>query len=83
MVDGSAYARLLYGAISPGIDLGDVALTKLVVDNYITDASQWLSRLELPVDLGEVGQFTPGEQGSRADGHRPGFRAMAIIGWPA
>ena len=66
VVDGSAYARLLYGAISPKIELPDVvSLTKLVVGNYVTDSGRWLSRLELPIDPGDVGQFTPGEQGSR------------------
>ena len=66
VVGGSAYARLLYGAISPGTDLRDVvSLTKLIVDNYVADAHRWLSRLELPLDVGEVAQFTPGEQGSR------------------
>ena len=66
VVGGSAYARLLYGAISPGIDLLDVVtLTNLIVDNYVADAHPWLSRLDLPLELGEVAQFTPGEQGSR------------------
>ncbi len=66
LVDGSAYARLLYGAISPQTELRDVVmLTKLIVDNYVADAQPWLSRLDLRLDLGEVGQFTPGEQGSR------------------
>ena len=65
VVGGSAYARLLYGAISPGIDLLDVvSLTKLIVDNYVADAHRWLSRLELPLDVGDVAQFTPGEQGA-------------------
>jgi Zn-dependent peptidase ImmA (M78 family) len=66
VVGGSAYARLLYGAMSPGIDLFDVVtLTNLIVDNYVADAHPWLSRLDLPLELGEVAQFTPGEQGSR------------------
>jgi hypothetical protein len=66
LVDGSAYARLLFGAISPATELSDVTkLTKLVVDNYVQDASSWLSGLELPLDLGEVRQLKPGEQGGR------------------
>lgn len=65
LVGGSAYARLLYGAISPETDLQDVVmLTKLILDNYVPDAEPWLSRLDIPLDLGEVGQYTPGEQGS-------------------
>jgi Zn-dependent peptidase ImmA (M78 family) len=66
LVDGSAYARLLYGAVSPATDLRDVvSLTTLIVDNYVADATPWLSRLELPLDVDEVRQYTPGEQGSR------------------
>lgn len=65
LVGGSAYARLLYGAISPETELQDVVmLTKRILDNYVPDAQPWLSRLDVPLDLGEVGQFTPGEQGS-------------------
>ena len=65
LVGGSAYARLLYGAISPETELQDVVmLTKLILDNYVPDAQPWLSRLDLPLDLGEVEQFTSGEQGS-------------------
>lgn len=64
LVDGSAYARLLYGAISPETTLADVAtLTKLIVDNYVDDATPWLSRLDLQLDVAEVSQLTPGEQG--------------------
>src|SRR5579863_2998046 len=52
-------------SISPETDLQDVVmLTKLILDNYVPDAEQWLSRLDVPLDLGEVGQYTPGEQGS-------------------
>jgi Zn-dependent peptidase ImmA (M78 family) len=66
LVDGSAYARLLYGAISPATTLSDVVqLTRLIVENYVVDARPWLSVLELPIDLGDVRQLTPGEQGSR------------------
>lgn len=39
-------------------------MTKLIVDNYVADAQPWLSRLNLRLDLGEIGQLTPGEQGS-------------------
>lgn len=66
IVDGSAYARLLYGAISPATELQDVALlTRLIVDNYVPDAAPWLARLNLPLDLGDVSQLMPGEQGAR------------------
>jgi Zn-dependent peptidase ImmA (M78 family) len=66
LVAGSAYARLLYGAISPTTGLADVAtLTRAIVANYVPDASSWLTRLDLPLDPGEVAQLTPGEQGSR------------------
>src|SRR5260370_40452826 len=66
MVDGSAYARLLYGAISPATELQDVALlTRLIVDNYVPDAAPWLAWLDLPLDLGDVSQLMPGEQGAR------------------
>jgi Zn-dependent peptidase ImmA (M78 family) len=66
LVDGSAYARLLYGAISPATGLSDVVqLTRLIVENYVIDARSWLSLLDLPIDLNDVRQLTPGEQGSR------------------
>ena len=66
LVVGSAYARLLYGAISPTTEIADVGtLTRLIVANYVPDASSWLLRLDLPVDPGEVAQLRPGEQGSR------------------
>jgi Zn-dependent peptidase ImmA (M78 family) len=42
-----------------------VKLTRLIIDNYVPDASQWLQRLSLPLDPGEVAQLGPGEQGSR------------------
>jgi Zn-dependent peptidase ImmA (M78 family) len=65
-VDGSAYARLLYGAISPTTTLADIAmLTELVVRNYVADATPWLSRFEIPLDVAEVSQLPPWEQGSR------------------
>jgi Zn-dependent peptidase ImmA (M78 family) len=41
-----------------------VTLTRLIVENYVNDASRWLARLDLPVDVGDVQQMTPGEQGS-------------------
>ncbi len=64
-VDGSAYARLLYGAISPETTLTDVAaLTNLIVANYVADAKPWLSRLDLQLQVADVGQLSPGEQGS-------------------
>ena len=64
-VDGSAYARLLYGAISPATTLSDVVtLTNLIVNNYVADATPWLSRLSLRLDIADVSQMSPGEQGS-------------------
>jgi Zn-dependent peptidase ImmA (M78 family) len=76
LVTGSAYARLLYGAISPATNLQDVALlTSHIIDNYVNDAGPWLSRLDLPLDVGEVGQLTPGEQGSRL-----GQQACELLG---
>jgi Zn-dependent peptidase ImmA (M78 family) len=66
VVVGSAYARLLYGAVSPATDLPDVLLlTRSVIDNYVDDATRWLSALDLPLDAAEVSQLTPWEQGSR------------------
>jgi Zn-dependent peptidase ImmA (M78 family) len=66
LVIGSAYAQLLYGAISPATALEDVVrCAKLIVENYVPDATPWLSRLDIPLDADEVEQFTPGEQGSR------------------
>jgi Zn-dependent peptidase ImmA (M78 family) len=57
---------LLYGAISPATELQDVALlTSLIVGNYVPDAASWLARLDLPLDLGDVSQLMPGEQGAR------------------
>jgi Zn-dependent peptidase ImmA (M78 family) len=42
-----------------------VQLTRLIVENYVPDASAWLSQLDLPLEPGEVRQLSPGEQGSR------------------
>ena len=65
LVEGSAYARLLYGAISPETTLSDVvSLTRLIAENYVEDASPWLARLDLPLEVGEVQQMKPGQQGS-------------------
>jgi Zn-dependent peptidase ImmA (M78 family) len=76
VVEGSAYARLLYGAISPATQLSDVVqLTRLIVENYVPDASRWLSQLDLSLELGDVRQLTPGEQGSRL-----GERASELLG---
>jgi Zn-dependent peptidase ImmA (M78 family) len=76
VVDGSAYARLLYGAISPDTSLEDVVLlTRRIVENYVPDAGPWLSRLNLRLDVGEVGQLPLGEQGSRL-----GERACEALG---
>lgn len=66
VVVGSAYARLLYGAVSPATDLSDVLLlTRSIVENYVDDAASWLSGLDLPLDVAEISQLSPGEQGSR------------------
>ena len=76
LVDGSAYARLLYGTISPATTLEDVVLlTRRIIDNYVKDAALWLSRLDIQLDLGDVRQLTPGEQGSRL-----GQRACELLG---
>jgi Zn-dependent peptidase ImmA (M78 family) len=66
VVAESAYARLLYGAVSPATNLSDVMLlTAKIVDNYVDDATPWLSALDLPLDAAEISQLSPGEQGSR------------------
>ena len=65
LVDGSAYARLLYGGVSPETTVSDVVtLTRLIVENYVNDASPWLTLLDLPLEVSDVQQMTPGEQGS-------------------
>jgi hypothetical protein len=72
---GNAYARLLYGAISPKTELSDVVkLTKYIVKDYVPNASPWLSRLDLSLDPSEASRLTPGEQGSRL-----GEQACAIL----
>jgi Zn-dependent peptidase ImmA (M78 family) len=66
VVVGSAYARLLYGAVSPTTGLEDVVtLTRQIIENYVSDATQWLSEFDLPLNASEVTQLPPGEQGSR------------------
>ncbi len=76
VVVGSAYARLLYGAATPTIEQTDVVtLTRQIVENYVDDASRWLSKLDLPLDAAEVAQLSPGEQGSRL-----GERAFELLG---
>jgi Zn-dependent peptidase ImmA (M78 family) len=76
VVVGSAYARLLYGAATPTIEVPDVvALTSQIVDNYVDDASWWLSQLDLPLDASDVAQLSPGEQGSRL-----GEKACELLG---
>jgi Zn-dependent peptidase ImmA (M78 family) len=76
LVTGSAYARLLYGSISPATKLTDVvSLTRLIVRNYVTDATAWLSRLEVPLEVSDVSQLMPGEQGSRL-----GEQACELLG---
>jgi Zn-dependent peptidase ImmA (M78 family) len=76
VVDGSPYARLLYGAFSPTTDIKDVALlTNLLIKNYVPDGSEWLARLSLPLSVGEIHQLSPGEQGSRL-----GEQACELLG---
>jgi hypothetical protein len=76
VIDASAYAQLVYGAYSPTTDLSDVVrLTRQIVKNYVDDASPWLSRLTLPLDVIEISQLTPGEQGSRL-----GEKACELLG---
>jgi Zn-dependent peptidase ImmA (M78 family) len=66
LVEGTPYARLLYGAISPETTITDVtSLTRRLIENYVPDAARWLSRLSLPLDVGEFRQLTPGQAGSR------------------
>ena len=66
VVVGSAYARLLYGAVSPTTGLEDVVtLTTQIVDNYVIDATSWLSEFDLPLNVEDSAQLSPGEQGSR------------------
>jgi Zn-dependent peptidase ImmA (M78 family) len=82
LVVGSAYVRLLYGAISPTTELADVAtLTRIIVANYVPDASSWLLRLHLPLDPGEVAQLTPGEQGSRLGEEACKLLSGDVGGW--
>jgi Zn-dependent peptidase ImmA (M78 family) len=76
VVVGSAYARLLYGAVSPTTGLDDVMLmTRSIIDNYVDDATPWLSELDLPLDAADIGQLSPGEQGSRL-----GEKACELLG---
>jgi Zn-dependent peptidase ImmA (M78 family) len=76
VVVGSAYARLLYGAATPTIEPADVVtLTRQIVENYVDDASWWLSQLDLPLDAADVAQLSPGEQGSRL-----GEKACELLG---
>ena len=66
VVVGSAYARLLYGAENPTIAPADaVILTRQITENYVEDATPWLSELDLPLDAADIAQLSPGEQGSR------------------
>ena len=66
VVVGSAFARLLYGAVSPATTAADVLeLTHLIIGNYVPDASEWLAQLDLPIESVGVSQLKPGEQGSR------------------
>ncbi|MBS2965407.1 ImmA/IrrE family metallo-endopeptidase [Actinocrinis puniceicyclus] len=76
VIDGSSYAKLLYGAISPDTTLDDVVnLTRELVGNYVFNASEWLDRLLLELDDSEVSKLAPGEQGSRL-----GEQACEILG---
>lgn len=66
VIVGSAYARLLYGAVSPTTGPQDVArLTESILANYVDDATPWLTAFDLPLDPAEIAQLPPGEQGGR------------------
>lgn len=81
-VSGSAYARLLYGAISPTTTPADVAvLAELIVSNYVPDASQWLARFDIPLDAAEISQLSPGGQGSRLGEQASELLAAGSAGW--
>jgi Zn-dependent peptidase ImmA (M78 family) len=79
---GTASARLLYGAFSPSTVPADVIkIARLLVDNFVPDATQWLGALEVDeLRALEVTtrQLTPGEQGSRL-----GERACELLATPA
>jgi Zn-dependent peptidase ImmA (M78 family) len=76
VVVGSAYARLLYGAVSPTTDLADVvSMTARIIENYVPDASPWLAAMNLPLGAEDIKQLPPGEQGSRL-----GERACELLG---
>lgn len=65
VVAGSSYAQLVYGAYSPDMTQDDVVLlARTLVQNYVPDASQWLSRLDIGLDATDVKDLSPGEQGS-------------------
>ncbi len=65
VVSGSAYAQLVYGAYSPELQDDDIRLIAgTLLENYTDDASAWLNKLSLPLDLAEVKDLSPGEQGS-------------------
>lgn len=82
VVAGSAYARLMFGALSPTTTATDVAqLTHLLLENYVTDATPWLSSLNLPLDLGEIRQWPPGEQGSLLGEQACELLAVESSGW--
>jgi Zn-dependent peptidase ImmA (M78 family) len=42
-----------------------VTLTRRIIDNYVIDASEWLSEFDLPLNASDSAQLSPGEQGSR------------------
>lgn len=76
VIVGSAYARLLYGAVSPTTDLADVvSLTARIIDNYVDDASPWLARMDISLGIDEIRQLPPGEQGGRL-----GEKACELLG---
>ena len=82
VVVGSAYARLLYGAISPTTGLEDVlVLEKSIVDNCVSDASHWLSHFDLPLDASDIAQLSPGEQGSRLGEKACELLAPGVENW--
>jgi Zn-dependent peptidase ImmA (M78 family) len=82
VVVGSAYARLLYGGVSPATDVADVVyMTARIMENYVSDASSWLAAMNLPLGAEEIKQLPPGEQGSRLGEKACELLAEDSSGW--
>jgi Zn-dependent peptidase ImmA (M78 family) len=69
IVYGTAYVRLLFGAISPSTTIDDVTrLAGRLTENFVGDVREFLTALdsdELRALERRTRQLTPGEQGSR------------------